>query len=100
MPRLNINFLVLILKPKKLKYSFTFSPYKQNWATAPTNYVNYIINKIKNENINNVRIDTHKDNISMQTFLNKKGFIHCGEISITCDFNDLPSLREAFMRQL
>ena len=45
MPRLNINFLVLILKPKKLKYSFTFSPYKQNWATAPTNYVNYIINK-------------------------------------------------------
>ena len=62
--------------------------------------LNYIVNKIKSENINNIRIDTHKDNISMQTFLNKKGFIHCGEISITCDFNDLPSLREAFMRQL
>ena len=62
--------------------------------------LDYIIQKIKNENIFNIRIDTHKDNISMQSFLNKKGFIHCGEISITCDFNDLPSLREAFMKEL
>lgn len=60
--------------------------------------LSYIIDKIKKENINNIRIDTHKKNISMQTFLNKNGFIHCGEISITCDFNDLPSLREAFIK--
>lgn len=60
--------------------------------------LSYIIEKIKKENINNIRIDTHKDNISMQEFLSKNGFIHCGEISITCDFNDLPSLREAFMK--
>ena len=33
-----------------------------------------------------------------EEFLSKNGFIHCGEISITCDFNDLPSLREAFMK--
>ena len=58
----------------------------------------YIIEKIKKEDINNIRIDTHKDNISMQTFLNKNGFIHCGEISITCDFNNLSSLREAFIK--
>lgn len=71
--------------------------YQKNIASF---ILNYIIDEIKNKNIYNIRIDTHKDNISMQTFLNKKGFTHCGEISITCDFNDLPSLREAFMREL
>ena len=62
--------------------------------------LNYIINEIKTKNINNIRIDTHRNNISMKTFLNKKGFKYCGEISITCDFNDLPSLRDAFIKEL
>lgn len=71
--------------------------YQKNIASF---ILNYIINEIKSKNIKNIRIDTHKDNISMQTFLNKKEFIHCGEISITCNFNDLPSLREAYMKEL
>ena len=29
---------------------------------------------------NNIRIDTHKDNIPMQKFLEKEGFIKCGRI--------------------
>lgn len=62
--------------------------------------LDYIENIIREKEIFNIRIDTHKDNISMKTFLNKKGFIHCGEISITCDFNDLPSLREAYMKEI
>lgn len=31
-------------------------------------------------NINNIRIDTHRENKSMQRFLNKNGFEYCGVI--------------------
>ena len=30
--------------------------------------------------INNIRIDTHHDNVVMQSVLNKNGFIKCGVI--------------------
>ncbi|GAA0076507.1 GNAT family N-acetyltransferase [Clostridium sp. CTA-5] len=33
-----------------------------------------------NKNIHSIRIDTHKDNISMQTMLKKNGFKYCGII--------------------
>ena len=58
----------------------------------------YIENKIKSENIYNIRIDTHNDNISMLSFLKKNNFSYCGIISITCDFNDFISLRKAFIK--
>ena len=51
------------------------------------------INKAKEKNIYNIRIDTHNDNISMLSFLKKNNFSYCGIISITCDFNDFNSLR-------
>ena len=31
-------------------------------------------------NINNIKIDTHRENKSMQRFLNKNGFEYCGII--------------------
>lgn len=53
-----------------------------------------------NANINNIRIDTHKDNISMNSLLNKFGFIKCGIISITCDYSNDNSLRIAYQKKL
>lgn len=61
--------------------------------------LNYVVNCIKLKFINNIRIDTHKDNISMKTFLKKNGFIYCGVISITNDFTDKLSLRNAYLRE-
>lgn len=57
-----------------------------------------IILEIKNKNILNIRIDTHKDNLSMNMFLKKEGFIDCGIISIKNDFNDINSLRKAYLK--
>lgn len=34
------------------------------------------------QNIHSIRIDTHKDNLSMQTFLKKNGFELCGNIQL------------------
>lgn len=42
--------------------------------------LDYVINKCKENNIDSIRIDTHKDNQSMQRFLKKNGFIYCGII--------------------
>lgn len=42
--------------------------------------VNYVIDQCKLNTINSIRIDTHKDNLSMQRFLNKHDFKACGTI--------------------
>jgi predicted GNAT family N-acyltransferase len=44
------------------------------------NLVNYAIKQCQINNINSIRIDTHKDNLSMQRFLLKNGFQSCGII--------------------
>lgn len=62
--------------------------------------LNYIINKAKENSIYNIRIDTHCDNISMNSFLIKNDFIKCGIISYTCDFNDLSTHRLAYIKEL
>lgn len=42
----------------------------------------YAIEECLKNNINSIRIDTHKDNLSMQRFLEKNGFILCGDIKL------------------
>lgn len=42
--------------------------------------LDYAIKQCQENNIHSIRIDTHKDNLSMQRFLNKHGFIACGTI--------------------
>jgi len=59
--------------------------------------LNFIIDSIKEQSINNIRIDTHSTNRSMKAFLNDKGFKYCGVISINNDFSNLHSLREAYI---
>lgn len=58
--------------------------------------IKYVINRCKNENIYNVKIDTHANNKSMNKFLINKGFVKCGVISLTLDFKDAYSLRNAY----
>lgn len=36
-----------------------------------------------NKNINSIKIDTHKNNLSMQKLLEKEGFIYCGIIYLS-----------------
>ena len=62
--------------------------------------LNHVIKSAIKNDIYNIRIDTHKDNISMQKFLEKNDFIKCGIISITCNFDDNDSLRYAYLKQL
>ena len=61
---------------------------------------NFIENKIINEGIYNIRIDTHKDNYSMKTLLKNREFRYCGIISITCNYSEELSLREAYIKDL
>ena len=58
--------------------------------------LNYVKKMAISHNVHNIRIDTHKDNISMNNFLLYHGFKRCGIISINYDFNDKNSLREAY----
>ena len=58
--------------------------------------IKYVIDRCKNEGIYNIKIDTHKNNLSMNKFLTNKGIINCGVISLTLDFNDEYSLRNAY----
>lgn len=58
----------------------------------------HITKEIKLKNISNIRIDTHKDNISMNKFLLNYDFIYCGVISIKNDFNNVDSLRNAYLK--
>lgn len=62
--------------------------------------LNYVSETAKEKSIYNIRIDTHKDNISMNSFLLKNDFINCGIISYTCNFNDLSTHRIAYLKQL
>ena len=64
------------------------------------NILEFIINDAINNNVYNIRIDTHKNNKSMKRFLEKNDFIKCGIISITNSFEDINSLREAYLNQI
>ena len=59
--------------------------------------IKYVIDRCKKEGIYNIKIDTHKNNLSMNKFLTNKGFINCGVISLTLDFKDEYSLRNAYL---
>ena len=61
---------------------------------------NYVYENAINNNVYNVRIDTYKDNISMQKLLESHNFIKCGIISIAYDFDNVDSLRLAFQKKL
>ena len=45
--------------------------------------VKYVIAECDKSNIKSIRIDTHEDNLSMQRFLKKNGFIPCGTIYLS-----------------
>lgn len=49
----------------------------QNLAKEMLLFAQHQCNK---KNIQSIRIDTHQDNLSMQSFLNKNGFEYCGHI--------------------
>ena len=44
--------------------------------------LDYAVERCKENNINSIRIDTHKDNLSMQRFLFKNNFKLCGDITL------------------
>lgn len=41
-----------------------------------------IIAFAKENNLKNIRVDTHQDNLAMQGFLKKEGFVYCGVVYI------------------
>lgn len=47
------------------------------------------------ENCNNIKVDTHRDNIPMKNFLNKNGFVYCGVIYVGDG-----SARDAYQKQV
>lgn len=58
--------------------------------------MNYVIDRAISEKIYDIRIDTHKNNISMNNFLQRLNFIFCGIISLNLDFNNQYQLRNAY----
>jgi ribosomal protein S18 acetylase RimI-like enzyme len=52
-------------------------------------------NKLKQQNISTMRIDTHQDNLGMQHILKSLGYTYCGIITLTSG-----ALRLAFEKQL
>lgn len=42
----------------------------------------YAVKQCQKQSIQSIRIDTHEDNLSMQTFLKKNGFEFCGHIQL------------------
>ncbi|MCD8028901.1 MAG: GNAT family N-acetyltransferase [Erysipelotrichaceae bacterium] len=44
--------------------------------------LDFAIEECNKENIHSIRIDTHHDNLSMQRFLTKNGFLLCGNITL------------------
>lgn len=44
--------------------------------------LNYVIDQCHKHHIASIRIDTHADNLSMQRFLTKHGFVACGTITL------------------
>lgn len=51
----------------------------QNYARY---LLKYAIDQCLKNHIQSIRIDTHEDNLSMQQFLIKNGFIKCGKITL------------------
>ena len=47
-----------------------------------------------------LRMDTYKDNLPMQRFLLREGFVHCGTISLDGDFENEKRLRLAYSKDL
>ncbi|EMD17622.1 hypothetical protein HMPREF9943_00054 [Eggerthia catenaformis OT 569 = DSM 20559] len=45
--------------------------------------LNYAEDNMKDKHISSIRIDTHKDNLSMQNFLKKYHFKYCGQITLS-----------------
>ena len=58
--------------------------------------IDIVKNMAINDGICNIKIDTHKNNISMNKFLINKGFKYCGIISLTLNFEDEFSIRNAY----
>ena len=58
--------------------------------------IDIVKNMAINDGIYNIKIDTHKNNISMNKFLINKGFKLCGLISLNLDFTDEYSIRNAY----
>lgn len=44
--------------------------------------LDFAIEQCQKQHIQSIRIDTHKDNLSMQAFLKKNGFEYCGHIQL------------------
>lgn len=44
--------------------------------------MDYAISQTKKHGLSSIRIDTHRDNLSMQRFLQKNGFHYCGDITL------------------
>lgn len=44
--------------------------------------LNYAEQQLLALNVHAIRMDTHRDNLSMQRFLTKNGFQYCGEITV------------------
>lgn len=47
------------------------------------NFFDFAIEKCKENKIRSLRLDTHKDNKAMKTFIKKYKFIKCGEITLS-----------------
>ena len=62
--------------------------------------IEFVKKDAKKFNVYNIKIDTHKDNISMNTALINKGFTYCGTISLNKDFNDKNALRNAYQKKI
>lgn len=45
-------------------------------------FLDYATKQAQENQIHNLRVDTHKDNLSMQQFLKKNGFLYCGIIYV------------------
>ena len=47
------------------------------------------------QGVDDIRIDTHRDNVAMRTLLKKLGYLHCGRITLTSG-----AFREAYHKRL
>ena len=59
-------------------------------------FLSAIVEFVKKENIDYIRIDTHKDNKIMRKFLSDFGFVELGEIKLTMKNNSDDKERIAY----
>ena len=52
------------------------------------NMLEKAVEMAKNENLASVRADTHRGNKAMRRFLEKNGFVYCGEVTYPVDAGD------------